>query len=431
MRTREKVSTSHAGSCYQYTRYNCPGGNTPYARNVVTVTRKKTIDTVTPDFWGRKARGEILPVNGFETTESTIILSMMAGVSDSESHWHCIEPHYPCSTRRGGGVRHHSYVPYVPAATYSVSGGVMTVAPNDPDPYPNLPTGFAASVLQKALAKARTESWDISTFLAELHKTQELVWKVGDRTFKRAESIRASRKSGNLPYQEFLSMWMTYRYGWRILSYDIEGMNQSIQNLATEMGKLRSRYTAYEALPAVQTTLGGPSCCYVTSSDNFAVTAGGASGHTTHIAGSKIDEANIRAGVGLTFAYQDLVTMDPLVTLSEIIPYHLVVNWFINSKDLVNAWSPFGKGSVDYGFVTSEQRQIRRYTWSITSNGPAGCHPRPSSGFSQMDIVHTKRVRVPQSPQVNLRFRVNLDMPKLVDLAAILSGQYGRLLRGR
>lgn len=318
-----------------------------------------------------------------------------------------------------------------PSGTIVAPSGTVWLPRNLSIPYPpTLSDSLKNSVLQKALANARTQSWDVGTFVAELHKTSTMITRAGRTLMRRQENILSK---GVKSYDEFASAWLEYRYGWRILYYDIMEANESLLRLKGLL-PLSNRYTSYvEKLDQTITT----SSAFTRLAMSVDGTVSGTNYHRCVMHQTVDAVTSARAGVFLELDPGQLAFADPFNTLLEITPYALVVNWFLNIKDLVAAWSPFATGRIVHGFVTESQeiRQRQFYT-NLTVSGFPSSHAGKNSwtwDMPESNAIRYIRTRERRQPVMNLRFRLNMDWANLVDLLSILAVKHMfiRNLRGR
>lgn len=307
------------------------------------------------------------------------------------------------------------YIDAVKTGEYRIGGS--TVFPSEVD---------SDILLQKALAKARTSSWDVGTFAAELGKTTKMIQRVGETTVRRAERIKSQKIIKS--YDDFLSAWMEYRYGWRILYYDIMEMNESILRLRG-INPLSNRYTAYGKAEDVSN--------YTTSTVNYFNVATGQRGYTyalgnAQFSASRQDFSRIetRAGVMVQLAAEKLAFVDPFNTLLEITPYALLVNWFFNIKDAVAAFSPTAAGRLTHGFVTKEVSRGTNYQMNVfpTTTNPTNANYRFFNlNKTSVSVTDREVTRVREDPTFNVKFRLQMTPANVLDLIAIMAGQYASL----
>lgn len=305
----------------------------------------------------------------------------------------------------------------------------------EPPPVTAYPPGQARRLLQQALGEAQAGDWDVATFLAEFRKTNELVVRAGHRTLKRGqvvydEAIRRRRRSridrAKTLYDLFNDIWMEYRYGWRILMYDLESAAKAVESLRARESRIIRRHTSHhqDVIPS------GPST--ITSQYKHSLTGSGVGGGVALTAERLFGGyRSTRAGVGLRPALNGrALGASPLVTGYELIPYSFVVDWFTNLGEAVSAWAPSLRGEILFSWVTEEIGTVsaQKATGSFDVVGP--WIPR-LGGFETDRYTFTgsaewklkEKVRFSQQPRFDLSFRVNFDWKKLIDSGALLRNQ--------
>lgn len=185
-------------------------------------------------------------------------------------------------------------------------------------------SGMIASVTNSAIASSRRETLDGLTFLAELHKTKDLIKSSMGRVFNfadraLAQARRVSRRPSSVP-RLFSKYWLEYRYGWRPLLYDIQDLVHQVQEGSRTYNEGRS---------AVSVDLGSSST----------LVTGGTSYDTTCVR----TVVGTRTYRGYAFSvghYGSTPSFNPIQTGWELIPYSFVVDWFFNVGDFLTAVTP-------------------------------------------------------------------------------------------
>lgn len=383
-------------------------------------------DTVSPGYFGKIRRGQFLPIN--DMTHTTYKKEVSVSSQAEYKLWATWNPNFLVGYRRVSGELAMGFLWSKTSSSFPAWVGSLPSVKSD------------AQLLTEALADARSRGWDALTFFAEWTKTVELIKGFQRRTLQRAgrvaDSIMLSRKSrSNLQTtndlaRAFSETWLEGRYGWRILRFDIEAINESLSKL----NNARSQYGRG----------------YATDSDTKSRTiysAGSTSGqilrHTpvdggTNTLGSgTITQDRVytkRAGTVLEAMVGDILTVDPLVTAWEVIPFSFIVDWFVNIGDVVTAFSPFAQENL-LGAWVSFKDEIRT-TSTFTPSGSSkidygGYYMQIHTGGGSTSTATTVKQtysRSPASPSVGLSFDLRLSPAKLVDLSTILILRYTGLL---
>lgn len=447
-RTREQsVSRSLGTESYLIHRWGTSGRIDPRLTTVTNVypwtEGKVTQDNLTPDYWKLiKQRRVVLPVNPFRT-DGNAIQHMSSNRDYTET--------YTKTRKSNGDLVTEGIIRFSVTAAHNAARngptGISTLLPDFAGSYPDVPQS-KAMLLQKALGNAKTQAWDLGTFVAELGKTADLTLNFHQRVIRRAHKVRSllRKRSGRsksapdrfrrtrISYEEFSNAWLEYRYGWRILMYDVEDMAEAYYKLGGVHTPLQ-RYTAFdEAEDVVNTTNYG--------NVKFKVGSTTSNSLVWPFTLSRVDSftRSYRAGVGLYLAGKQLAFIDPIVTGYEIIPFSFVADWFFNLGEAVQAWSPFAAGELQHSFVTESLE--RKSRWVLQK--PATTYIVPSSLYNitqtspavydECTAYEYTRIRTMEQPSFNLGFRLNLDSAKLVDfiaLAPALGGAFKPFLLGR
>lgn len=284
-----------------------------------------------------------------------------------------------------------------------------------------------SELVTQAIARARTAGLDAGTFAAELDKTISLITRFHTNVFRRAgrifDAIKDSKSSDLLSL--FSETWLEARYGWRTLYYDIEDIENAVNKLKEGL-KDQTRAYAKDS----------SSVSYEKSNTGFTALTSPTSSPTTNNRSKLTYRAvNVysierRAGAIVDLLLDEIGFVDPLVTTWEVIPFSFIVDWFTNIGELVSTFSPFANGEL-LGTWTSERVRVERTV--TTTAVPFSTSSIYSVSGAVSGIAHTSwktyvRDEV-TSPPFALSFRLNLDIAKLVDLAALAALRYLGLIR--
>lgn len=318
-----------------------------------------------PSFHARKKRGELLPQTAFSQFEVDF-----AGSGSWD--W--------TNTSPNPDVRYW----YEPAYIYSdesvtdvtVRAGLVQ---------------FGAdfnSYVQAAAAKIyQNQGHDSLTFILELKKTIHLFTKAG-------KTLSDLLRRGKLA-----DTWLQYRYGWRILYFDLVGISKAIDNLNSE----RKRYSE---------TVGES---FSTSST---ATANGDFAHVNR---------TIRTNYAWNLSVRGNVVADieppsfrfnPAITAWELISYSFVIDWFVEVGQWLAAMSFLAfanRYSAAYGYKLSMTKQV------LLENISADAGWTMNSAASSWIATAHLTERVPTS--VPFRLSTNFRVPealKILDLLALL-----------
>lgn len=289
-----------------------------------------------------------------------------------------------------------------------------------------IPEGLSDRLLQEAVAKAKTAAWDIWTFMEEADKTHELVSKAHRRAFSRAYDIATARGPGRAvkTAAQFASAWMEYRYGWRVLMYDLEGAQDAVRRLQEEKIRL-DRFTSHESIedrvdwePA----------------QSFQIPTGyaGISELVPDLNRWRTRRLDVRAGAGVLQLGNFPFTVNPLLTGWELVPFSFIVDWFVDVGSVIAAHTPSFGRRLEYMWIST--KQVNTITSTVSWQPRPSTHPwvqyLGNTGFSRDSHTQTiyKRWPVAKVP-FSLDFNPQLDLSKFTDLASLVLLKNQRLFR--
>lgn len=298
-----------------------------------------------------------------------------------------------------------------------------------------------AALQNEAVHKAKNSSWDIGTFAAEAHKTADLLVGAHTRAYRRALDIinRYGGKWGRgaAAAGAFASAWLEYRYGWRILQYDLESMQDSLERLRTkEFGSL-DRHTAYQSwtLERERDLVPGTTVEYPAgTSGPLLTTWEGQTPILIESAHRMKYQVEHRFGAGVSTTVVPHLTINPLLTLWEILPFSFIMDWYADVGAMLGANMPTIGRSLDYMWHT---KKVTATTTSRTS-----WQPRPStpglygktyvgnSGVLGWRIEEERYIRTPHVfDPWKLSYNPRVNLAGAVDIAAICYSQKWDILR--
>lgn len=402
MRTRTTVSGGFGTSEPLRMRYRSCGGSwgpwtlqdTMYSGSQRT---KSITDISTPGFHAlRKSRGvTCLPLNPL-TIETTNEVRTVLPFQFAERHVSC----------SSGWMTEYDWRIVYTAGNF----GLLS------EGYP--PDSAFDSVVNGAVAEARSAAWDSLTFLAELSKTRQLVESrltelgriaglAADKAKSRVPRGLRLRSPGRI-LTEFASTWLEYRYGWMPLVYDTR---DAVKALTRESDKW---------------AVGRASMNFVHTDSDTIVTAGDLK--TTAI--RKVSAVHKVRGWGMAgFDFQNRYGFDPIVTGYELMPFSFILDWFIDVGTWLQAVTPFAPGR-DCGSTASIKSTISHELWvqreAVSSGSYIRAGTTPSVKVLSIDIERYQRLRwSPSLPSWNPR----LNLKRYTDLLALAVGVKGSVAR--
>ena len=279
-------------------------------------------------------------------------------------------------------------------------------------------------MVQSALAKLRSELWDVATFVAEARKTAELVTKAREGSIRRMETILQFLKERWGKYQSgrvtsykqlldaFAQLWMEGRFGWRILYYDLLSAQEAYARLAEGLTTLSKRWTVTE--DASFENLSGWTPVKIGNTSYPFV-------YRTRVVRNSVARAGVMGNVDLTAP----ISLDPIVTAWEVIPFTMVSDWFFNVGEALQAWSPFATGNMQHAFFSQRDVNIQTLEVALDSSFVFQGRPLPQcegSGLSlEANFILSDEVKTRKAiqPTFDLSWNPNLGNLRWLDGAAL------------
>lgn len=336
----------------------------------------------TPNFHSRKKRGELLPYTPYKNFRTS-------GGNSAGAMWY----RHKTSNSGGGWCEPGNPIPNtwtMTDAKFCTYSQAQSLVNNQVE---NLLDQAASAIYSK-------NSMDGLTFAAELTKTLQLFAQFPKRLI---EFLKPGMRGG-LPIT-----WLEYRYGWRILWYDI----QSFLRAHKRIGDLRTRFTERVGYNDVQP----PS-----------------------IVSTNINDLNILFGryditTQVTYSRRGTITVDteginpfqaqPLVTAWELIPYSFIIDWVIGIGDYLSAASA-QLAITGYAGASSVKARITK-TIKVTTTSINSSYN--GEYWQYGDSVSEIIVRVPAVFKLHPSINIDLDSQKLIDLIFLLKNQKAKLQR--
>lgn len=250
-----------------------------------------------------------------------------------------------------------------------------------------LPEGINYDALvANAAAAVYASGFDGLTFLAELHKTV--------RMFKNL----LRRNLDNLLSGQLYKNWLEYRYGWRILIFEM----QDLYEVMTSYDDKRKRFRQSVGYSQRDIT-----------SETYAYT--NAAGTKTFHEVTEID-FSVR-GIVVLDLEPPKISMNPVITAWEVIPYSFVIDWFVGVGkwlESVQALALSSDHTAAWGYKVNAER---RYTSEPWDNAPGWDIDFTEEGETRAEQVKRNPSKIPITPQVN----INLDLGKIIDMIALIA----------
>jgi hypothetical protein len=243
--------------------------------------------------------------------------------------------------------------------------------------------------VQEAAAAIYSSGHDTLTFLAELTEVRHMFVETGKRLLKLSSIAPKGWKGMSCD-------WLSYRYGWRTLVYDLQDLNEAVTNLNDGRNRrsVRKGHTTK-----------------TTSYDSWDVDHG--FGIRQHQYLDTV-EIGLRGSVVADIEIPDF-QFNPLITGWEIVPFSFVIDWFVSIGKSLAAICFLGQASsytASYGISVKVHRE---YEFNIQwASGYSGTDYQNGESWTE---IHK---RIPCTIPFLPHFRVNLDPKKILDLLGLV-----------
>jgi hypothetical protein len=260
------------------------------------------------------------------------------------------------------------------------------------------------ALLQAALGQCQPDL-DAGTFLAEAHKTVELLIGARRRTIA---LVRKGLSGGITKASQALgSAWLEWRYGWRILGYDIEAAVQAYNY------PFRDNIVTGRAGTSLQEV-----DSYTDPDSNYYVNFDKVS--------ERSRDLSVRANASVAYSGKTInALLSPVTTGWELIPFSFVADWFVSAGDALKAWQVVSSAlsvycSIGYKLTETVITSVQNPT---LGTGTWASSPYSATGTSTSNM--TLRTRVPRGPPSLLpQIRVSLNSKRILDAAALLATRF-------
>jgi len=202
-------------------------------------------------------------------------------------------------------------------------------------------------------------------------------------------------------WKKFTSEWLSVRYGWRPLLYDLEDLNTAIKTLREEQEV--KRYSEHSGTK--YTTMH-----YETAENQWSYFK------VFHVITTKVT-TRIRGTVAADIEVPAL-QFNPLQTGWEIIPFSFVLDWFLRVGQTLSAISFLAREkayTASKGFRLEVERDYTAESGDYTSSFGSGL------GFEQTGSSRaTLEVRTPCPIPYHPHFVLKINNLKVIDLVALI-----------
>lgn len=225
-------------------------------------------------------------------------------------------------------------------------------------------------LLQKAWADVKSQGLDILTELAEAPKTVDMFRSYVNGVKKRTDHVskaaaKKRRKNGrglgskaSSVIDAFGSAWMETRYGWRPIVYASEEIAETYEAWKKPN---KVRVSARKSQTTNSSTGDSTGLVYYPYGANM-------EGTKFKLSNTLIGRArvvlDVKAGSVPTWT-----SINPVATAWELVPLSFVVDWFVNSSDLVRAHWPSASTAGSTACTSLKSRVTLDFSFNRKNNG--------------------------------------------------------------
>lgn len=251
-----------------------------------------------------------------------------------------------------------------------------------------------------AAARIYSNGFDALTSMAEIKDVKKLYANVAESLAFVGESKVFMRLIKSLSWKTLMSHWMSMRYGWRPLIYEIIGLNEAIKNL----NEKRTRWAERAGTKFTQSHYSSGVKSWSAFDVDWMVT----DVVTTQIRGSVVADIDVPA-----------FQINPLITAWEVVPLSFVVDWLVNVGQALSAVSFLAKVkkySASYGIKLTVDRFFSAEMGQMQSQYRSGIgFEQDGRCLSELEI--RTPCRIPVHPQILVR----MNNFKVIDALALIS----------
>lgn len=318
----------------------------------------------TPNFHERKKRGELLPTTPFTKFEAT-------GFSQGSYNYDITNGNY------------YTVGNYSPRALWRLTDEHLKAYAPDP--------ADCIGYVQEAAAKIYGQGHDTLTFLAELVELRSLFVNTAKTLLK----LRIPKN-----WKSASNEWLSGRYGWRTLIFDIGQLNEAVKSLND---KRRTRFSDKTGTTYSTQQISEHETTYTHYITNYTI----------------VDEVTVGIRGAVTAdAWIPMFQFNPLVTAWELIPLSFVLDWFVSVGKSIAAMSFLTLQSnytASWGYQIQMQRTFHEYI--ISGISPFVSGTRDQLGQSEATLsVRVPCSNIPITPHIKLR----LNPLKILDLLGLV-----------
>lgn len=382
----DRFKSTPQSTTWTQTTVNQYGTTTVFNRQYDWTSLETSGQTV-PSYWDRKNKGLLIPHTWFRQAESQ----------------QSINPASYYEKRSNGYV--------ITMENYSFFNNYQSEFRDLPVHIPD--TAYSHAMLQRAAANIANKGWDGLTFASELPDLKRMFTKTAKRMGRLHEAARSGKlskhfkdKKGQDIVKNFQDLWLEGRYGWRTLAYDVRDLNDAVRDWDSKrkIWTERSGYSYYDT----------------------DTSSGTVSWNSSNLEWSIEDrtEHSIRGAVAADFQ-PARVTLDPVNTAWELVPYSFVVDWVLNVGETLASTKLLLLAKDVTASVGVKSTHVR--TATVNAVAKPGAIVNYTENYS---CTNTLSNRYPSSISMSPSLTGRLLDPNLVlDMRALINGRKKPLRR--
>lgn len=389
MRHRERV-TGAFDRLAVYEAFQAPSGDVYYHVEELVGTKETKVieDTPIPAFAQLRRCGAFLPLN------SCLISKVKETRTPGSGGFHLYNTDGSISRWSSGEL-------------WNAVTGHLTVPSPDP--------ALAEDAVTRAAADCADATWDTLTFLAEAKESYEMVGgairKLYDR-FVIPSALRAAKEARRGILRRFSEIWLSYRYGWMPLVYDVQDAAEAIASRKRKFDLKKGR---------------GHNSTTWNDSTTWSVNTGTETWYyaeTLSVSSTYRGKAYAR----IVDPTKNTWGFDPISTAWEVVPYSFVVDWFIGVGNWLKSIMPASSGVEFLGCCGSLKQVVTHVittdiVWDVLANTDGAVSGMKTETVSE--IYRRDPTGIPSLPHFNVR----LNAVRLTDLFALVAANNRRVAR--
>jgi hypothetical protein len=295
---------------------------------------------------------------------------------------------------------------------------------------------LADELKQKAVPKAWSRVNDASAeLLASIAEGADTINFVASKLFRAVKILRALKRldlkqvRNEITPIDYSKAYLEYRYALRPLIGEVQGALEAM-NRKYSSPRMTRGWRLVESLPTTVTEGSGSHTLNINS----------LSGYTIHETVSTTTEVSVGAGILFEVKSTGVNSwgLDQVVqTAWEVVPFSFIVDWFCNLADIIGAHSPKLNTLPLANWCTVQKSTVVSRTiyyggqssikYGAFVNDPGLCTRFNTPTYTVQSVLTEKdRIPDPEIPWLP-SWDVNLDVLKLLDLAAILKSFRGSI----